>query len=88
MIAESSYDPLDPNRENNEKVFYYNSKFSNVSLNNDSLKAVEHKITEANRNYYPMELERDPHFSDVLVNKSFSSVHVPTNIFDRCKFAN
>lgn len=30
-------------------------------------------------------LHPDPHFFNQRVNKSHSSVHVPTNVFDRCE---
>ncbi|XP_059474335.1 voltage-dependent calcium channel subunit alpha-2/delta-3-like isoform X2 [Neocloeon triangulifer] len=33
--------------------------------------------------YQPIELEPDPHFFNIPVNTSFSTVHVPTNVFDR-----
>ncbi|CAB3365530.1 Hypothetical predicted protein [Cloeon dipterum] len=33
--------------------------------------------------YQPLELEPDPHFFNIPVNTSFSTVHVPTNVFDR-----
>lgn len=30
-------------------------------------------------------LDRDPHFFNESVDKTHSSVHVPTNVFDRCE---
>lgn len=71
------------------KFEYRNSKFSDVESDNSSLKVTEYAKPELNKdtklNYTQMSLWKDPHFNDVLVNTNYSSVHVPTNIFDRCK---
>lgn len=32
-------------------------------------------------------LDRDPHFFNESVDKTHSSVHVPTNVFDRCEYS-
>lgn len=35
--------------------------------------------------YRPIELSPDPHFHNIPINDSFSTVHVPTNVYDRGK---
>lgn len=42
---------------------------------------------ERHKNIPPKEiiLQSDPNFFNHRINKSVSSVHVPTNVYDRCK---
>lgn len=32
-----------------------------------------------------LELKENSHFFNIKVNTSYSAVHVPTNVYDRCK---
>lgn len=65
---------------------YYNSKFSNTSISKENIiPSSTFLVPEDNDHYATMNLSPDPHFDNVLVNNSHSSVHIPTNIFDRCK---
>ena len=34
-----------------------------------------------------LELKENSHFFNIKVNTSYSAVHVPTNVFDRCKYS-
>lgn len=84
MEAEGNFTGLQG--QNADNVEYYNSKFSNSSVSNESITiSTTFKIPPDNQNYATLNLAPDPHFDDVLVNVTHSSVHVPTNIFDRCK---
>lgn len=71
-----------------DEVTYYSSKFSNVTVPDEYNLTAEEATQkpQANLSYTEMVLIPDPHFNNVLVNTSYSSVHVPTNIFDRCKY--
>lgn len=72
---------------NNSEYQYYSSKYSNVV--NDSNKVDLEELSESlKRNehmYLEIELNHDTHFYNLPVDTSRSSVHVPTNIFDRRK---
>lgn len=83
MNAESSFSFS----ENPDDVTYYNSKFSNVVVSNSNLKNESDYERPDDLNYTEMILAANPHFDNVLVNTSYSSVHVPTNIFDRCMYS-
>ena len=68
-------------------VEYRSSKFSNITIPTEyGLEEVQLEEKPAVEvSYTKMDLVPDPHFKDVLVNTNYSSVHVPTNIFDRCR---
>lgn len=84
MEAEGNFSSLQG--DEGENVEYYNSKFSNSSISDENITiSSSFKIPEDNENYATLNLATDPHFDNVLVNVTHSSVHVPTNIFDRCK---
>ena len=72
------------------KVQYRSSKFSNVTIPPEhgllEIKVTADEKPSEDASYTEMVLVPDPHFKDVLVNTNYSSVHVPTNIFDRCEF--
>ncbi|XP_003707444.1 ca[2+] channel Muscle-specific alpha2/delta subunit isoform X2 [Megachile rotundata] len=58
---------------------YVSGKYSKV--NNENATIPENM--EKNIDYYrPIELTADSHFYNIPVNTSFSSVHVPTNVYD------
>ncbi|KAJ8670394.1 hypothetical protein QAD02_001653 [Eretmocerus hayati] len=65
---------------------YYSAKYSNVTIENveeysDVPKNMQ--LLGANNTYDHMYLEPDTHFNNVSVNTTFSSVHIPTNVYDR-----
>lgn len=82
--AESNKTKLETERA---KIYYKNSKFSNISVIDTGPNFTVATMYEVpqNLNFEEMTLSRDQHFSNVLVNTNYSSVHVPTNIYDRCK---
>lgn len=68
---------------------YYSSKYSvinGVSCANRSETKVQCSnfkiLKNANLTYLDMWLQRDKHFYHISVNKTHTSVHVPTNVFD------
>ncbi|XP_044257646.1 voltage-dependent calcium channel subunit alpha-2/delta-3-like [Tribolium madens] len=69
---------------NNSEYKYYSSKYSNV-VNESKIDLAE--LSPALKNnenmYLEMVLNDDTHFYNLPVDTSRSSVHVPTNIFDR-----
>lgn len=70
--------------EEREAIFenqtYYSSKYSNVS--NLVIEQEIPKSINVSR-LRNMTFEQDTHFYNISVNITHSSVHVPTNIFDR-----
>lgn len=36
--------------------------------------------------YRPIQLSPDPHFHNIPINDNYSTVHVPTNVYDRGKY--
>jgi voltage-dependent calcium channel alpha-2/delta-4 len=65
---------------------YYSSKYSNVNGTNVVVKVDLPPSLQDNKDMYlTMELNYDTHFYNISVDTSRSSVHVPTNIYDRRK---
>ncbi|KAJ3622682.1 hypothetical protein MTP99_018970 [Tenebrio molitor] len=63
---------------------YYSSKYSNVNGTNVVVKVDLPPSLQDNKDMYlTMELNYDTHFYNISVDTSRSSVHVPTNIYDR-----
>lgn len=68
---------------------YYSSKYSPINGMNIEQTAVSKDqelpmiINETKYMYKPMWLDEDTHFYNIAVNTSHSSVHVPTNVYDR-----
>ncbi|XP_065211727.1 voltage-dependent calcium channel subunit alpha-2/delta-3-like [Planococcus citri] len=68
-----------------KEISYRNSKFSDISVNDPRPNfnySTYYEVPE-NLTFESMNLSVDPHFNYVLVNTDYSSVHVPTNIYDR-----
>lgn len=85
MEAENAFVSLNAKKDD---IMYMNSKFSAVNVTDPNLTISKNdKTNEEGQEgkFYDMVLSKDPHFNDVLVNTNYSSVHVPTNIYDRCK---
>lgn len=67
-----------------ENITYYSSKYSNVS--DDEPFDLEEFSLSVKKNewmYRYMEVDPDSHFFNISVNTNHSSVHVPTNVYDR-----
>ncbi|XP_014218432.1 voltage-dependent calcium channel subunit alpha-2/delta-3 isoform X2 [Copidosoma floridanum] len=63
---------------------YYSAKYSNAT-DDGVLKVpnVPSNMQHLTFSYQHMYVEPDTHFNNISVNTSFSSVHIPTNVFDR-----
>lgn len=64
-----------------ENFTYYSSKFS-IS-NQSSAETLTEKLSIYNTTYLEFRLNKDSHFYDAAVDTEHSSVHVPSNIYDR-----
>lgn len=65
-----------------ENFQYYSSKYSAF----DGHRGIEDLLQSVEDNLYMyknMSLNQDTHFYNISVNTSYSSVHVPSNIWDR-----
>ncbi|KAK9685704.1 Neuronal voltage-dependent calcium channel alpha 2acd [Popillia japonica] len=82
-IARAAEDEADSFKYNSSTNFtYHSSKYS--SANGIEVELPE-SIIENKNMYEPMEFNVDSHFYNLSVNTSYSSVHVPTNIYDGFK---
>ncbi|XP_046751290.1 voltage-dependent calcium channel subunit alpha-2/delta-3 isoform X2 [Diprion similis] len=63
----------------NMNMSYISGKYS--SVNNVSVQLPE-SLINTSAMYSPMNLTADSHFHNIPVNTHFSSVHVPTNVYD------
>lgn len=70
---------------------YYSSKYS-PTMNYEDGRNFTPELPESIQNnkymYLNMTLTPDTHFHNIEVDTSHSSVHVPTNVYDKCKFTN
>ena len=70
-----------------ENFTYYSSKYSIVNdVNLTSLylpDSIEKMLVDHPDMYRRMYFEEDTHFFNLSINTSYSSVHVPTNVYDR-----
>ena len=85
MKAESVSERFDFNESMVENLQYYSSKYSSIDNKGPSYPLPE--LMAENPDYkdvfLPMFFDQDTHFYNISVNTSYSSVHVPTNIYDR-----
>lgn len=94
-IAEEQSEQLDDN-DTDANFTYYSSKYSplnGMSLENTAIfkdddctngeECLPEVVIESRNLYQPMDLEEDTHFYNIAVNTTHSSVHVPTNVYDR-----
>lgn len=70
--------------ETDANFTYYSAKYSTI----DGEKLNELPKNRANDSYMyrNFSLNADTHFFNISVNTSFSTVHVPTNVYDKGKF--
>lgn len=59
-----------------EPVEYYNAKRLNPTTEEDM----------EDENFRNLSLKPNSHFDGLPINESVSSVHVPTNVFDKCEY--
>lgn len=60
---------------------YHSSKYSSV---NGKDVEVPESLQDTKYRFKPMQFNIDSHFYNIAVNTSYSSVHVPTNLYDGC----
>ncbi|KRT83163.1 VWA domain-containing protein [Oryctes borbonicus] len=79
-IARFAEDAAENFKENTSMKFtYHSSKYSPV--NGEGVELPD-SIVDNEYMYDPMEFDTDSHFYNIEVNTTYSSVHVPTNIYD------
>lgn len=86
--AEKTAEMFDFNGTAGENYTYYSSKYSpkndfNVTVTEEFEKSLPEIVKKYNSSYERMHLDRDTHFYNISVNTTHSSVHVPTNVYDR-----
>lgn len=60
---------------------YYSSKWSSI-IGREPMKVPKSLVGNIHM-YRPMKLNNDTHFYNLPVNTSHSSVHIPTNVYDK-----
>lgn len=88
MKAENVSEHFEFENEMVKNLTYYSSKYSTVHRVNKTGSAPTYQIPESLKEdstspYLPMYTNQDTHFYNISVNTTHSSVHVPTNIYDR-----
>ncbi|KAJ3639553.1 hypothetical protein Zmor_002907 [Zophobas morio] len=82
-ISEKAESAAEAREYNGSDFQYYSSKYSNV-VNEPKVELPE-GVTENEDMYLTLELNHDTHFYNLAVDTARSSVHVPTNIYDKHK---
>lgn len=67
--------------ETDRNYTYYSSKYS--PIHGEEKQELPEGLEDNEDMYLTMSLNNDTHFYNLKVNTSYSSVHVPTNVFDR-----
>lgn len=94
-VAEEQSELFDANTTD-ENITYYSSKFSpldGMSLEETAMfkdpecikpeDCLPEVVIMSREKYQPMYLDQDTHFYNISVNTTHSSVHVPTNVYDK-----
>lgn len=92
-MAEKSSDQFELNEKGIRPNYtYYSSKHSPVNdteMTADLKSAIDYRykiiLPESPEDYQPFWMYQDTHFYNIHVNTSISSVHVPTNVYDKCE---
>lgn len=88
-MAEEASEEFELNETETQNYSYYSSKYSPIngkSINetaefkNEDLPEI---VVKSISTYQPMTLDPDTHFYNISVNTTHSSVHVPTNVYDK-----
>ncbi|KAL5289197.1 CACNA2D4.2 family protein [Megaselia abdita] len=79
--AASSFTNFELNETAIDDFTYYSSKFS--KFNNVSSETLKENMQQYNNTYLDFTLNPDTHFYNISVDTEHSSVHVPSNIYDR-----
>lgn len=86
LAAEFRYNESDA-----ENFQYYSSKYSTIndvpcsnrSETKEQCNEFEIVVNATQSTYLNMTLKRDKHFYHISVNTAYTSVHVPTNVYDK-----
>lgn len=81
MKAENVSEQFEYNDTMVDDLQYYSSKYSKI--NRTRTYALPEQMESHSVMYLPMQFNQDTHFYNISVNTTHSSVHVPTNIYDR-----
>lgn len=82
MKAENVSEQLEYNETMAKDLKYYSSKYSTLD-NKTPAYTLPESMAQDSSMYRPMYFNQDTHFYNISVNTTHSSVHVPTNIYDR-----
>ena len=59
-----------------------------VEMHMDTLEEDEDEVPYITQDFKQLDASASPRFNNMLVNFSTSTVHVPTDVFDKCKTSN
>lgn len=88
-MAEEVSEQFELNETESQNYSYYSSKYSPINgktinetaeFKNEDLPEI---VVKSISTYQPMTLDPDTHFYNISVNTTHSSVHVPTNVYDK-----
>lgn len=79
-VAEVAAEEFELN-ETDRNYTYYSAKYSPIQ--GEEKQELPEGLEDNEDMYLTMSLNNDTHFYNLKVNTSYSSVHVPTNVFDR-----
>lgn len=82
-VAEEAAEEYVYDKEVSEQYCYYSSKYSPIAGEKYDPDLWPPGIAELNETYKEMYFDQDTHFYNLSVNTSHSSVHVPSNVYDR-----
>lgn len=85
-MAEKTAEMFDYNDTVSENYTYYSSKYSpknDVNITEEYEDGLPDIVKNNTDLYQKMLLDRDTHFYNISVNTTHSSVHVPTNVYDK-----
>lgn len=87
-MAEKTSEMFDYNDTASVNYTYYSSKYSpkndfNETVTEQFEESLPEIVVKYKTFYEKMLLDRDTHFYNISVNTTHSSVHVPTNVYDK-----
>lgn len=85
-VAEEMSERFEYNESMSVNYTYYSSKWSLLNDVNRTDELPE-PIANISAMYQTMYVDYDTHFFNISVNITHSAVQVPSNVYDRCKYA-
>lgn len=85
-MAEKTAEMFDYNDTESKNYTYYSSKYSpknDVNITEEYEDSLPEIVKNNTQLYQKMLLDPDTHFYNISVNTTHSSVHVPTNVYDK-----